>query len=82
MYRSLRNHEDNHVRLANPVEGLLREAIMAIEPTDSMSSLEAAVKHAAQKVFDDNKLIQDKYDLETEHGKSDPIDPVLLKACL
>jgi predicted secreted Zn-dependent protease len=81
MYRSLRNHEDTHVRLADPVEALLREAITNIPPTDSKIALAAAIKEAAKTVFDENKLLQSQYDLETGHGKSDSTDPVILKSC-
>jgi predicted secreted Zn-dependent protease len=81
MYQSLRNHEENHVRLADPVKALLEKAITDIAPTDSKAELAAAIKEAAKKVFDENKLLQSKYDFETGHGKSDPVDPVILETC-
>jgi len=81
MYRSLRNHEDNHVKLADPVEALLREAIMGVAATDSKTGFERAIKAATAKVFEENNWRQSRYDLETGHGKDDPIDPVILKSC-
>lgn len=81
MYRSLRNHEETHVKLADPVKALLKKAITDIAPTDSKAELTAAIKEAAKKVFDENKSQQSKYDFETGHGKTDPVDPVILETC-
>ena len=41
MYWSLKNHEDYHISLGDPVEELLRQAINEIEPIESKDALAA-----------------------------------------
>jgi len=81
MYRSLQAHEDNHIRLGDPVEALLRKAIMGVASTDSKAGFVQAIKDAADRIFEENKVVQRQYDVETRHGMNDASNPVVLKSC-
>ena len=81
MYGSLRRHEDTHVAIADPVSAKLRRAIEAVRPKRSAAELETAIDRAANRVFEENRRAQALFDADTNHGKSDPRDPVLLKTC-
>ncbi|MFK8078228.1 MAG: DUF922 domain-containing protein [Granulosicoccus sp.] len=81
MYSSLRRHEDIHVAIADPVSAELKRAIEAVGPKSSATELESAIDEAANRVLEENKRAQASFDLDTNHGKSDPNDPVVLKAC-
>lgn len=81
MYRSLRRHEDIHVAIADPVSAKLKRAIEAVGPKSNAAELESAIDRAANRVFEENRRAQAVFDSNTNHGKSDPSDPVVLKSC-
>lgn len=81
MYSSLKNHEDKHVSIADPVAAALKNAIEAVGSKSTASALEAAVDKAANAVFAQNRKAQALFDTNTNHGRTDPRDPVVLRAC-
>jgi predicted secreted Zn-dependent protease len=84
MYASLKKHEDRHVALAKGVDAKIKSALLATPPLPlnaSQADIDAAFKNAADPVIADNNAVQEKFDADTGHGKNDPSDPVVLKAC-
>lgn len=81
MYNSLKNHEDKHVSIANPVSEKLMRAIEAVGTKASANELERAIDNAANAVFAENRKLQAMFDASTNHGRTDPVNPVVLKSC-
>jgi len=81
MYRSLKKHEDQHALLADAVAVAIEQSAYKIEARNSVAELEIALKIVVQKEINKNDALQEKFDADTEHGKSDPTDPIILKSC-
>ncbi|MER9119860.1 DUF922 domain-containing Zn-dependent protease [Mesorhizobium sp. M0954] len=84
MYKSLQNHEQQHMKIAQGVDDKIKNAILALPPQPSSSTqddLTALSDATMQPIIETNNTAQDKLDSDTDHGKSDPKDPVTLNSC-
>lgn len=81
MLRSLRNHEQRHVQLGAGVADRVRSAVAALPVQPSKAALDAAAKGAMQAIVDRNEAEQRQFDRTTDHGRKDPLDPIVLRSC-
>lgn len=81
MYVNLKKHEDKHIDMAKNVASNIKTAAMAITPQDSKAALEAELSVVLNEKTAENQALQDKFDKDTEHGKTDPVNPVILNKC-
>ena len=81
MYLNLKKHEDKHIEMAKNVSSEIKSAAMNIIPQDTKAELEAKLSSVVKKRVAENQALQDKFDSDTEHGKTDPDNPVILNQC-
>ena len=81
MVKSLRSHENQHVEKGRGVDGDVKAALLAVPTQTSIEAVKAVATKAANAVIARNNVIQKKFDADTDHGRKDPKDPIILRGC-
>jgi predicted secreted Zn-dependent protease len=81
MYSSLVNHEKKHAAIAVDYAGRMENAALNTMPADSSEALKIAAANEISPVLSAYNSAQDKFDLDTNHGAADPLDPIIFEDC-